>query len=35
VACVEEKRIVEQPVIVADHFLQHSGMQRANRSGKE
>jgi glucoamylase len=35
VVCVEEKRIVEQPAVVAGHFLQYSVMQRANRNGKE
>jgi len=29
VVCVEEKRIVEQPMIVADHFLKGSAQQKA------
>jgi glucoamylase len=31
VVCIEEKRVVEQPAIVAEHFLQRPEMQHAGR----
>lgn len=32
VVCVAEKRIVEQPAVVADHFLRHSSQKTASSS---